>query len=1223
MFKVRKIAVALVRGAVVGAGGSESPLAAGDSQPLRAMFADPPRQFATAPLWVWNDLLAEEQIRSSLRDLAGQGVKQAFVHPRPGLMTPYLSDQWFHLWNVALEEAERLDMNIWIYDENSYPSGFAGGLVPEAMPESRGKGLHFQQQSRLENLGDDVLVVYRLQGDSYENVTKQATSGQAMPEGRYLVGRIRLAPEGGWFGGKYYVDLIRPGVTEKFLEITLEAYRRHIGRHFGERVPGAFTDEPHLAPAGGLHWSDHLPELFRKRWGYDLMDHLPALVRPIGPWKRVRHNYYCLLLEQFIERWAKPYYEYCEKHDLEFTGHYWEHGWPGAGHGGDNMAMYAWHQRPAIDILMNRYSEDVHAQFGNVRSVIELASVANQLDRRRTLCEAFGAGGWDLRFEDMKRIADWLFVLGVNTLDEHLSFITIRGERKHDHPQSFSYHEPWWDSYHVLARYFARLSLATSQGRQVNRILLLEPTTTAWMYQGDSHLEQLGQSFQQLVTTLAKRQVEFDLGSEDIIGRFGSTTGKQFQVGSRRYDVVVLPPGTENLNSPTVKLLKQYLDAGGRVLCCGPAPERVDGSPSDQVAELAEKPTWEQVSTDQLAELLLARWPSPVLIRQDDPEKGVLFHHRRELDDGQLLLLVNTSIETGCSGTLRAKAAGIERWDAMSGKIRPFPFRSAGMRVEARFHLPPCGSLLLFLSRHPVKPAARKPVEKRTLTPAGAMEIERIGPNVLTLDYVDLLVGDQRRENVYFYLAERLIFQQHGLEGNPWDRAVQLRDSLLKLSFPPDSGFSASYRFTIAEEVPRPLWIVIERPDLYAITCNGKQVQPSAGRWWLDRSFGMIDITAAAKVGENIVTITARPMTIFHELQPAYVLGDFALRPTGSGFVITRPVQLRIERQFGHDNPPEHIHWLSAGIGYHRDPEGAGNDPDPAVVFDLGKECKLERIEIWNYNEVNLTARGAKQVAIRGSATGQPGSFTVSLGTFELAEADGSPTAKSQQLTIPATAGKVRYVELDILSNQRGTRYPAEKTAPDNAFVGLSEVRFWEVGAGGKPQPVEGVKIHRVTSELAGNHDRLAVHLVDGSGLAERGVGWDEQGHPFYAQGVVYRQKFQVDRPSGRYVVELSDWLGSVAKVRVNGKLSGHIFCRPWRCDVSEQITAGENTVEVLVVGTLKNTLGPHHAGPLRGAAWPHMFQRAPETGPPPGRKYDTIGYGLFGPIRLVNLAPK
>ena len=176
--------------------------------------------------------------------------------------------------------------------------------------------------------------------------------------------------------------------------------------------------------------------------------------------------------------------------------------------------MYAWHQRPAIDCLMNQYAENTHAQFGNVRMCKELSSVANQLGMKRTLCEIYGAGGWDLRFEDMKRIGDWLEVLGVNTLNQHLSYVTIRGARKRDHPQSFSYHEPWWDAYHVSAEYFARLSLALSQGEQINRVLVLEPTTTAWMYQGDkAKLKELGDSFFKLLMALEAAQVEYDIGA--------------------------------------------------------------------------------------------------------------------------------------------------------------------------------------------------------------------------------------------------------------------------------------------------------------------------------------------------------------------------------------------------------------------------------------------------------------------------------------------------------------------------------------------------------------------------------------------------------------------------------------------------------------------------------------------------------------------------------------
>ena len=127
---------------------------------LRQNFAKPHRDYSTGPLWTWNDLLTEEQIRSTLQDLAKQNVKQVWVHPRPGLMTPYLSDDWFRLWKVSLDEAEKLDMNVWIYDENSYPSGFAGGFVPEALPDSRGMGLKFEEAASLDKIDENVWYIF-------------------------------------------------------------------------------------------------------------------------------------------------------------------------------------------------------------------------------------------------------------------------------------------------------------------------------------------------------------------------------------------------------------------------------------------------------------------------------------------------------------------------------------------------------------------------------------------------------------------------------------------------------------------------------------------------------------------------------------------------------------------------------------------------------------------------------------------------------------------------------------------------------------------------------------------------------------------------------------------------------------------------------------------------------------------------------------------------------
>ena len=852
-----------------------------DSAAVKTLFANPPREYSSSPLWVWNDMLTAEQVVNTLRDLAGQKVKQVFVHPRPGLMTPYLSNDWFRLWKVALAEAERLDMNVWIYDENSYPSGFAGGFVPEAMPESRGRGLIFREEKNLKNFEGKFVAIFRLADNGYENVTHEVRTGQAMPEGRYLVASVQRAGSSPWYGGKFYVDLLYPGVTEKFLSITMDAYKREVGDQFGKRVPGVFTDEPHLRPAGGLPWTNDLPQVFEKRWGYSLIDHLPSLVRPLAPlevrtenatvvsdelfltglgdWKRVRHNYFQVLLDLFIERWAKPYYDYCERYGIEFTGHYWEHEWPNCLLVPDNMAMYAWHQRPAIDTLMNQYREDTHAQFGNVRAVKELSSVANQLGRGRTLCEAYGAGGWDLRFEDMKRIGDWLYVLGVNTLNEHLSYITIRGARKRDHPQSFSYHTPWWKAYHVMAGYFTRLSLVLSQAEQINKILLIEPTTTAWMYQADSsHRDQLnaiGSKFQQMVLSLERAQVEYDIGCEDIIARHGSAEAVMLKVGKRRYEIVVLPPLTENLNTRTMDLLEAYIKAGGTVICCGAPPARVDGRLSGRGQKASQRSGWKRAEPAALAKILLSRSGDGFAIHRDQDDNGILFHHRRQLEDGQFLFLVNTSIDSPSSGLIESAAQGLEQWNLATAEISTYPFTKNEHGIKARFQLPPCGSLLLFLTNKSRNPASPEAETTSTIPPEGPPKIRRLEHNVLTLDYVDVTAGGETKENIYFYPASQFVFAGNGIGRSPWDSAVQFRDELIRKKFADDSGFAATYRFTIEKQVPDSLYAVIERPDLYSIKCNGVPVlpinQPQAD-WWLDKSFGKIDIQAVAKVGRTL-----------------------------------------------------------------------------------------------------------------------------------------------------------------------------------------------------------------------------------------------------------------------------------------------------------------------------------------------------------------------------------
>lgn len=868
--------------------GAGAALAAEDSASVQAAFKQPPREYSSAPLWVWNDLLTEDEVLGTLRALADEGYRQVFVHPRPGLMTPYLSPDWFGLWRATLREAEKRDMNIWIYDENSYPSGFAGGAVPVAMPESRGRGLHFSEEKKPGKAGAEVLAVFRKNGEAYENVTAQAKAGEALPEGAYLVAKVERSKPSPWFGGKTYVDLTYPGVTEKFLDTTLGAYRREIGDQFGKHMPGSFTDEPHLAPAGGLHWTDDLPELFQKRWGYSLIDVLPSLTEATGDWQRVRHNYYQVLLEAFIERWAKPYYEYCARNGLEFTGHYWEHSWPDCGSAPDSMAMGAWQQRPGIDILFNQYKEDVHAQFGNDRSVLELASVANQCGWKRTLCETYGGSGWDARFEDFKRIGDWVYVLGVNTLNEHLSHITLRGARKRDYPPTFSYHEPWWEAYHTLEAYFTRLSLALSSGQQINSILLLEPTTTAWMYQdgGDAPLKALGGAFQKLVTDLAKAQVEFDLGCEEIIAEKGSVEASRFVVGKRAYDTVILPPLTESLNTKTVEFLESFVRQGGLMInCAGASVQRIDGQANPRAAALTALAGCKQAAADELPGILNKK--SGFSVQRAPDDKGMLYHHRRQLADGDLLFLVNTSIDAPTSGQILSPMHGAQEWNLETAATAAYAFQSTSDGLRAEFTLPPCGSLLLFLSKAETAPApVAAAAAGMPLVPSKPITVKRARENVLTLDYMDVTVGGETVRNLHFSRAQELIFKKNGLPHNPWDHAVQYGDELIRKTFPKKSGFEAAYRFTIEGAVPSDLQFVLERPDLYTVRFNGKKVHAKKDAWWVDRAFGRIDLAKYARAGENVVTIKAQPFTMFHELESAYVIGTFSLKTAAKGFII-------------------------------------------------------------------------------------------------------------------------------------------------------------------------------------------------------------------------------------------------------------------------------------------------------------------------------------------------
>lgn len=870
-----------------------------DFKALSRQFAKPGRQYGTAPLWVWNTKVTRTLIDSMMADFRRQDFGGVMVHPRPGLITEYIGQEWYELFRYTVNKGKALGLDVWIYDENSYPSGFGGGHVADQMPESYNQGqmLRMKKTSAFPEQTDSIFVVVKEENGVFSDVTAQFRKEKGEAGTYYLFEKINYANQGSMVGppGFPYVDLMVKGVTEKFLEITMKGYDRLTGGEFGKTIPGLFSDEPSIPVQGrgNIRWTPDLFNAFRTKWGYDLRPNLPALFGETGDWKKVRHNYQQTLLQLFIDRWSKPMLEYTTKHRLKWTGHYWEHGWPDPQHVPDNMAMYAWHQQPGIDMLFNQFNENSpNAQFGNIRAVKELASVANQLDRRRTLSETYGGGGWDLTFKDMKRLGDWEYVLGVNFMNQHLSFMTLTGTRKYDYPQSFSYHSPWWEHYGVLNRYFARLSLALSSGKQRNSILIIEPTTSAWMHSvfgiPNERRNEIGRNFQAFVTRLEKAQAEYDLGSENIIKDHGRVENGRFIIGHCAYSTVVIPPGMENMDKPTYDLLLEYMKQGGKVLWFE-KPQRISGE------EQAVRPG-ELLQLD--GEVIEKHFTADRAKFQFSG--GNLYHHRRMLKDGQLLFLTNADMKDAVTGNLLTNGKDVLLLDPFTGSVLDYPEEVGQGKVTFSFRIPAAGSLLLFVADKKMRGFRpwQAPAEGTHLPTPAATAI-RPEQNTFMIDFCDVQIKDTLMKDIHVSEGCRAVFSHHGFGKNPWHHQVQFRDRFVaRDTFSAGSGYTVSYNFEIdARADPSGYKAVIEQPGLWTrISINGHEIRPVKDAWWLDRSFGVLPVGQYLRQGKNTLSLTISPMSVYAEIEPVYILGDFNLAAADHGWKIVPPRPLGFGR---------------------------------------------------------------------------------------------------------------------------------------------------------------------------------------------------------------------------------------------------------------------------------------------------------------------------------------
>jgi hypothetical protein len=580
-------------------------------------------------------------------------------------------------------------------------------------------------------------------------------------------------------------------------------------------------------------------------------------------------------------------------------------------------------------------------QFGNDRAVRELRSAANQAGRTRTLSETYGGGGWEMSFETQKRLLDWQCVLGVNFVNQHLSYYSLNGVRKFDYPPSFSYHEPWWKHYKLLGDYTGRVCMAMSSGEQINKILVLQPNSTAWMYFSrtvhNPAVDSIRNGFKNFVYLLEQNHMEYDLGSEYVLKTLGSVKNDLLTVGERDYSLVVIPAQMENINRETFDLLTKYLSNGGRVLSFNRNIEYLDGAESSEVKNLAGQYPEQWTFTDNLKDMEAIKLLTNDQFEMNDlTHNGMLYHQRRILDDGQLVFVVNSHSERRAEAEITLEGKYLYSFDLVSGEVYPLPVKRGKGKITFKTGLEPAGSALYAVtgkklegkihalsSKNTSEIKSSGHIETKTgdkLLNANGTQIEKTGPvevkreddNIMVINYLDLKTARSEKKGIYFMDALIGLFREKGVDmGNPWQHKIQYKQQYLALDslFKDDSGFEVIYHFYIDESLGldemRSIRAVTERPALWEVSINGQPATSQEGSYWIDRDFPVYPAGQFLKAGENIITLKAPRMHILAELMPVYLTGDFLVKPSKQGFEITG----------GRINAPGS--WIESGLPFY------------------------------------------------------------------------------------------------------------------------------------------------------------------------------------------------------------------------------------------------------------------------------------------------------------------
>jgi len=884
-------------------------------------FQDPPSFYRPWPLFVLNDEYepgaGEARLTELLTNLARVGYGGVFLHPRPGLITEYLSPRWFEIVRHCVSECVRLGLIPALYDENSYPSGFAGGHVPSLLPETELQYVVPKTGSWPELPPTDAIVVYRME----KGIPEKPWEKDLSQKGDWMAFVIEPGHKSPWHGGFAYTSLLHPATAPLFLRTTHDRYRMELGDDLWKACAAIFTDEPHLpANAGGpwgsgLHFNATVQSEFAVRNGYRIEERLSDLYFDSVTSAATRFDFYETTHNLWLKNFAVPILDWCKQNAILLTGHYLEHDWPCPYATPGHVHLLSLMDWPGTDLLDcfalagHDYGDtqnlDPAVQGAEPHALYflkQVQSIANQLGKERVLNETWGAGGHDSTPVDWLRIGRYLAVHGVNLFVPHFSTTTIRGARKNDNPQFFSEQSPWFDALKPLNDELGRLSWINTQGRSVQRILVIDPLTTGYclsaksdcldIWPSDASLSQqlelmaatqlsirpLRHSVSDFCQSLSDAQCDFDIGDEYVLADTAKLVGDRLQVGLQTYEFIVLPPGLKNLRSATVELLRRFVLQGGKIFGLQPTETWRDGRANDWSNTLGVR--WSDSSQELLEKI---QRHVPPRFRGASPFPSGVAHSRRVVGDNIFYLVVNSSLMAWSGSVILEDEGGVSEWDPSTGTIAAF---------SRRLDLPPGKAKILcvdpslasagFQACFPLSPAAAQTVVKTDFLSA-----EPIEKNVMVLDTASLTVGSKSFSEQLVYETNRIYWEHHGMETNGWNAVVQFRDDMLRKSetMPFSTGGCAAYRLKIGSGVElASIEVAFECPEQWKLRINGVEVSAVNGDRWLDYRIVRVGVGYLLDYGQNLIELVASPFDVRQEVHQIYVLGEFSVVPDISGF---------------------------------------------------------------------------------------------------------------------------------------------------------------------------------------------------------------------------------------------------------------------------------------------------------------------------------------------------